>query len=348
MSINRTDRLQGTGPLTARSAGTRPLNPAEVQPANLAPQRQAMGTDQIALRDGNNSSLGLKKAATETFDTTVNVAQAGLAALTGSAAYVVVKEGLKVKSKVDEIKKLMDAVPLTERSSSLVTRLQRGVADYSAEVAKKTFGSGPVDPSKLKLDTIGKVSEGIRVVSGLQSLTRLPKTVGALRDGATPVELANLASDGMNVVRGADSALKLARNLKVGFIPAKMAPGFSAAAGAADAVRRINNLRNWNELETKDKIANVAYLAADLADVAGAVPVLYPVTKVVSAGLTLVGMAAENWGAITKAAGKVADVAKNVAGSLDRVDDVAKDAVDAVASGAKKAASKVKDFFGGL
>lgn len=350
MSINRTDRLQGTGPLNARSAGTKPLNPADITPAEVAPkpQKQQMGTDQISLRSNGETTVGMAKKATDSFNQGVGLAEAGLAALTGSAAYVAVKEGLKVKSKVDEIKKLMDAVPLAERSSSLTTRLQRGVQAYSEEVAKRTFTGGPVDPSKLKLNTLGKVSEGIRVVSAVQSLSRLPGTIGSLRDGATAVELANLASDGLNVVRGADSALKLAKNLKVGFIPAKMAPGFSAAAGAADAVRRINNLRNWNELSTQDKVANIAYLAADVADVAGAVPVLYPVTKVISAGLTLVGMAAENWGAITKAAGKVADVAKSVASNLDKVDDVARDVGEAVVGGAKKAVSKVKDFFGGL
>jgi hypothetical protein len=341
MSINRTDRLQGTGRLNAPNAGTKPLNPADLQQAAIAPAKPRMGTDQIAL---GGAEPGAPRKTTEKIQASFGLAEAAVATLTGSAAYMAVKEGLKIKSQVSEIQKLMEKVPVGEGGSGLVSRLQRGVKAYSDEVVHRTFGGGPVDASKLKLKGLDRLGEGVRVVGAVQSLTRLPGTIASLKDGAAPVELANLASDSMNVVRGADSALKLARGLKVGFIPAKMAPGFSAAAGAADAVRRINKLKDWNQLETKDKIANMAYLAADVADVAGAVPVLYPVTKVLSAGLTLVGMAAENWGAIKNVAGKVADVVSNV----DKIDDVARDVGHAVADGAKKAAGKVKDFFGGF
>lgn len=329
MALNRTDRLSGTQPLQNRTAGTRPL--AAPEPAAQAPKPGArMATDQIALQTGDFDLPAPDPSVV------AQVAAGGLAVVTGSAAYNVLKNSLSVKKRVEAIQRLTDNIDL-RASGPLKDRIVQGARTYAAHA---NAPGGAIKPLK----GIDRVSEGIRVLSGAQSALRLKSSILALRDGATPRELANLASDSLNSMRGADALLKVARGLKVGFLPTKLMPGLSAAAGLADAVRRVDNLSNWGELSTKDKIANVAYLAADVADIAGAVPILFPFTKVISAGLSLVGMAAENWDTLKNVAGKAAGFA---ARAVQEPAEVAGEVADAVVDVGKKAVDAVKNVFSG-
>jgi hypothetical protein len=180
---------------------------------------------------------------------------------------------------------------------------------------------------------LGKVSSGIRVLGGINAATKLKGDIGDLRHGVTLGKANKLAGDMLTTVRGADEAVKLVKG--AGFIGKRIAPGLSVAADASDAINRVQNLSHWNKLSTKDKIANTAYLAGDVADAVGTV---FPPAKVVGAGLTLVAMGAENFPAIKHGAGVAVHAVEHVASSAEHE----------ASHIAHKAVDKVKHFFHGL
>lgn len=338
MAINRTDRLQGTGHLRPQAAGTRPL---QAEPAQLEATRQA-GTDRLVRREPNEAvTQGL------------TLAQGAVAALTGSAAYVMVRNTLSVKKKIEDIQRFTSHLDLRGLPVGAVRdRLVNGARNFAEQSMNK-----PLDPLK-KLGKLERVGEGMRVVSGIDAALKFPGTLMKLRDGATLPELADVGSKGLNIVRGADSAIKVIKGVRGGFIPMKMAPGISAVAGAFETVHRGNKLINeWGTMPANQKIANMAYMASGIADMIGVIPVAYPFTKVISAGLSLVGMAAENWGTIKKVGGTVLNAvgeafkrgpAGLVAVAAPAVGEAIGGAVSAVKETGKTLLDGAKKLFGGL
>lgn len=271
----------------------------------------------------------------------------GVAAVTQSTAYQAVKDTLSVKKKVEDIQKTYSQV------STTVAAVRESGGSIREAMEKL---SAPKPPSVRPLDTLGKVNGVIRVTGGVQSAFNLARDIESFKDGVTLKEATSAAGNGLNVLRGADEAVKLVRGTTAGVL-GRLAPGVSIAASSVDAVRRINNLTNWNELSTKDKISNVAYLLGDAADIAGN---FFPPAKAVAAGLSLVGMAAENWDTLSQWGSQATALTGRVAGAVvDNIGEAASNAVDAVKDTAKdlvegakervgKIAEGVRNIFGGL
>lgn len=281
----------------------------------------------------------------EKADKAMAVTAGAVGVVTGNAAYRAVKDSLSVQKKVQDIQKTVATVNDVVKATG---------GDAKAALSKL---SEQRPPSVKPLDTLGKVNGVIRVTGGVQSALKLKDDVKNLLDGdITAKDATSLVKDAAGALRGADEATKLVQGTTKGFL-GKMAPGVGLVASTADAVHRIDNLRNWDNLSTKDKVANVAYLVGDAADIVGN---FFPPARAVGAGLALVGMAAENWDSVKAVGGKIADGAVAAAKAVDRavdkaVDatvDKAKEVASDVAEGAKKVAGAVtggiKKVFGGL
>lgn len=252
----------------------------------------------------------------------------GVAAVTGNEVYSTLKNSLSVQKKAKDIQ---GAVAKVQETVAQVKQAGGTAKDALAKLSEKK------PPSVRPLDNMGRLNSAIRVTGGIQSALKLKDDVKNLMDGdITAKDVTSLVKDGAGALRGADEGLKLVQGTTKGFL-GKMAPGVGLVASTADAVHRIDNLRNWGELSTQDKVANVAYLVGDAADIVGN---FFPPAKAVGAGLALVGMAAENWGSITSAAGKVAGGVATAAKAVDRAVDAA---VDATVDQAKEVVSNVAD-----
>lgn len=217
--------------------------------------------------------------------------QAGVAALVGSGVFITGAELVKLKKGIEDVRKLrakMDKARLTG-ADRLRDRFQEGVKAYNAHQ------KAPENALK-SLSKLDKLDNGIRVLSGVSAGFEIKDSFKALADGATTVEVATLAGDALSILRGSDAMLKLVKNAKLGLIPLKMAPGVSAAAGLADAVKRWDKLSTgYEKLTPTDRFAHTSFLVSDVADMLGVIPAAYPFTKLVAGGFALVGLAAENW-----------------------------------------------------
>jgi hypothetical protein len=177
--------------------------------------------------------------------------------------------------------------------------------------------------------------------------------VAALGDGASAKELATVAGDALGTLRGADEAVKLFKGSTVGFLGAKVNPAISIGADAADAVKRVSELKgNWSKMSAKDKIANFASLGGDVTDAVGSGLIMSGVgapigvaLKAVGAGLSLVSLGVQNFDAIktgvSKAAGAVEHVAEGAA-------NVVSDGAHAVAHAAESVKDKAKSVLSSL
>lgn len=267
-------------------------------------------------------NLDLGKAPWEKANKAVALAATGVAALTGASAYQHLKNAVSVKKKAEDIQ-------------DTVAKLRAATQGVKGDALNKVKGSGILNG---KTGTALAKADGVmKVVGGVKSALNLKNSIGALRDGATKQEIVTASRDALGTLRGVDAVAKLAGK---GSIIGKFNPAVAVAAASADIADRALKMKNFDKMSTKDKIANVAGMAASVADIVGAVtppPVKFAAMGV-SAGLSLVALGAENFDRVKAGAKKVAAVA-------DR-------AVDAVSEKANEVKNKVADFgkkiFGGL
>lgn len=248
-------------------------------------------------------------------------AAAGLVgAVAGSAVYQNAKNMMSVKKKVEDVRETVGKL-----------RGAGQAADEAGSIGKA-------------FSTANKVT---KVVSGVQSALDLPHAIGSLKDGASKEELITLSKDVLGTTRGVEAVANLGGKSVLG----KFNPVVAVAGAVTDGADRINKLKDWGNLSTKDKISNIAGLGADVADVIGAVtpPPIKFAAMGISAGLGLVSLGAQNWDKISGAAGTavhaVGDAAKEVG---HEVAEKATEAVHTVTETAHKAVDKVKSIFHGL
>ncbi|HEY9721251.1 MAG TPA: hypothetical protein V6D47_04510 [Oscillatoriaceae cyanobacterium] len=270
------------------------------------------------------------------------VAKAATGVVAGSAAYKLVKDSLSAKGKIGDLMKA---------HSAITSHLKGG---------EPTGGSGPTSNFKT-LSTLGKVTSGVRVISGLDAAADLPGAFSAVAHGPTVGNVSHLAGDALNTLRGADEGVKLVNSLRgasaVGFLSPKMNPVLSIAGDAADAAGRIDNLaHNWGKMSTSDKIGNVAGAAGDVADAAGSALMLAPppadvagvALKGVGAGLQLVSMGAKYLPAAGHLAGEAAQAVGHAASTAEHaVAHAADDVGHAVSGAAKDVGHAISHIFSG-
>jgi hypothetical protein len=278
-------------------------------------------------------------------DTLIKGAGLVVGGVVGNEAFQLVKSSLSARNKVNQIKDLTQKiVEAKQEASDSVT-----AAGATAEGLKKAAVDATKAPEAAKLDKFGKINSGLSIVTGVNSALHLRHSVAALKDGASATELANVAGDALGTLRGADEAVKLVKGSTVGFLGAKVNPAISIGADAADAVKRVSELKdNWSKMSAKDKIANFASLGGDVTDAVGSGLIMSGVgapigvaLKAVGAGLSLVSLGVQNFDAIKHGAGKAADAVEHVAeGAAHAVQDVG----HSVKEGAKKVLSSLNPF----
>lgn len=273
-------------------------------------------------------------------DTLLKGASLAVGGLVGSGAFQVIKGSLSARNKVNQIKDLTQKIVEVKKE----TPGQVTAAGATAEALKQAAGDATKAREAARLDKFGKINSGLSIVTGVNSVLHLRHSVAALKDGATPAELATVAGDALGSLRGADEAVKLFKGSTVGFLGAKVNPVISIGADAADAVKRVSDLKaNWSKMSTKDKIANFASLGGDVTDAVGSGLIMSGVgapvgvaVKAVGAGLSLVSLGVQNFDAIktgvTKAAGAVEHVAESAAHTVEHAVDTVKDKAKSVLS----------------
>jgi hypothetical protein len=314
----------------AAEAAKRAAEAARARAAEAAAKRAAESAQKAAQEAGRHTGrltdtaqkMDLGKTPWEKGEKVLGAAAAGVAALTGATAYRNIKDAISVKKKADDVKETVSK--LRDVIKGGTGALKGGGASTLGKVLTKTDGT-------------------MKVVGGVKSALNLKNSLGALRDGVTKEELITASRDVLGTVRGVDSAVKLAGK---GGILGKFNPVVAVAAATTDIADRANKLKNWNQMSTKDKVANIAGLGASVADIVGAVtppPVKFAAMGV-SAGLSLVTLGAENFDKISAGAKKVAAVADK---AVDAVADKAKETVDDVKNAGKKALDFGKKVFSG-
>lgn len=329
-----------TGRLNAEAAAREAARRAAAEAAKRAAEAARAAAAAAAAKKAAEAAAAAKKAAEAAkkhtgrlaveakkmnlgkapWENATKLAATGVAALTGATAYRAVKDLNSVKKKTEDIQ---DTVAKLRAAA-------QGQKDLDS-----VKGTGILNGKTGKV--LAKADGVMKVVGGVQSALNLKNSLGALKDGATKDELVQAGRDVLGTVRGADAVGKMAG--KGSFI-GKFNPAVAVAGASLDIANRANKLKNWDKMSTKDKVANIAGMAASVADIVGAVtppPVKFAAMGV-SAGLSLVSLGAEKFDSVKKGA-KVA--AKAVTESVDRT-------VDAVKDAGAKVADLGKKIFGGL
>lgn len=309
----------------AEEAAKRAAEAAAKRAAEEAAKRTAAAAEREAASPNRTSKFSLGELGKLPWEHVSPAAADAVGLVTGAGGYVLLKNSLSVQKKVEDIRKTVNTV-----STAVQTARQTGESALA-----KLSETRP--PSVKPLDALGRVNSAVKMFGGLQSATRLQQDFKNLTDGEiTMRDATSAAKDVLGTVRGADEAVKFFQGTTKGVL-GKMAPGIGIAASVADAAHRIDQLSKWNELSTKDKVANVAYLVGDAADVVGN---FFPPAKAVGAGMALVGMGAENWDTLKEWGSTAGDVA-GTAGRF--VGQTASRAADAVADTAKEVVGDVKE-----
>jgi hypothetical protein len=266
---------QGSPQPSSDPTGAGPSPAAPLPQVRTAP----LGTDQLRLQDnqGQNRATTLLKGA--------GVLATGVA---GSVIFKTLKDSVSVKKKVKSIQDLTEAITNAKASgTTLGTAAMSGAGDLAA---RQLSGKGG------QLSGISKVNAGLSIVRGVAGIADLPRALGALKDGISFKKLIDVTSDSLGGLSGADEAVKLVTNSKVGFLGAKVNPFIGMAFDGFDAVRRIGDLKHWSKLTAKDRIADFTFLGGDALDGVGSAMMLTPaapiglILKGVGAGISVIGL----------------------------------------------------------
>lgn len=127
-------------------------------------------------------------------------------------------------------------------------------------------------------------------------IVALRQTIEALEDKQIPAKLSALTNRITELVPGSDGVLKLGADASKRMIVNSLNPMLAISIAAKESAEKIDTLKKWNELSTRERMAATAGLSANLAEIIGAVtppPVCFG-AQVAAAGLTLVSLATDH------------------------------------------------------
>jgi hypothetical protein len=144
-------------------------------------------------------------------------------------------------------------------------------------------------------------ARGERLEAALASMGEAPRLAAAraaLEDGQAARRLAALAKGVRALVPDAPTLGALAKEGARQAAMNTLNPALAASLAAADATKRVRILARWSTLPPEARVATVAALGADMADVLGAIapPPTNAAAAAMGAGLALVAIAADPQG----------------------------------------------------
>jgi hypothetical protein len=137
----------------------------------------------------------------------------------------------------------------------------------------------------------------------------LRQTIEALDDKQIPAKLSALTAKVTDLVPGSDGVVRLGADVGKRMIVNSLNPMLALSIAAKESAEKIDTLKKWNDLSTKERMAATAGLSANLAEIIGAVtppPVNFG-AQVAAAGLTLVSLATEHSDTIEDVGSRVAN-----------------------------------------
>jgi hypothetical protein len=156
---------------------------------------------------------------------------------------------------------------------------------------------------------------------GEKGAVKLRQSLKALEDKALPGKLSALA-DSVNKLlpEGSEHYAKLGADVGKQVLMNNLNPVLAVSMAVKESAERLEKLKDWDKLSNKERVANMAMLSSNMAEILGAVtppPVNFGV-QVMGAGMLLVGLASEHSEAvedIAKVAGanKVAEAGTQIA-----------------------------------
>lgn len=149
----------------------------------------------------------------------------------------------------------------------------------------------------------------VEAALGLDGAIALRQTIEALEDKTVSTKLAALTDRVTELVPGQhEGVAKLGVDVGKRMLVNNLNPVLALTVAAKESAERIDTLKKWNELSTKERMAATAGLSANLAEILGAVtppPVNFG-AQIAAAGLTLVSLATDHSDAIEDVATKAA------------------------------------------
>ncbi|MDB5101964.1 MAG: hypothetical protein JWM80_6385 [Cyanobacteria bacterium RYN_339] len=181
--------------------------------------------------------------------------------------------------------------------------------------AKQQKG-GPSGTKKLD-----KLERSVAGALGEKGALKLRQSLKALEDKALPGKLSALADQVNKLLpEGSEHYARLGAEVGKQVIMNNLNPVLAVSMAVKESADRLEKLKDWDKLSNRERVANMALLTSNMAEILGAVtppPVNFGV-QVMGAGLLLVGMASEHSEVVedlAKAAGggKVAEAGNQIA-----------------------------------
>jgi hypothetical protein len=171
---------------------------------------------------------------------------------------------------------------------------------------RKQLGTGRLDgPGP---DGHAKLEKMVEAALGAEGAISLRATIEALEDRAVSSKLAALTDRVSELVPGNEGMIKLGADVGKRALVNSLNPVLALSIAAKESAEKIDTLRKWNDLSTKERMAATAGLSANLAEILGAVtppPVCFG-AQVAAVGLTLVSLATDHSDTIEDVAAKAA------------------------------------------
>ena len=166
-------------------------------------------------------------------------------------------------------------------------------------------GTGRLDPAEAGGARLERMVEA---ALGFDGAIALRQTIEALDDKGMSAKLSNLTDRVTDLVPGHEGVAKLGMDVGKRMLVNNLNPVLALSVAAKESAEKIDTLKKWNELSTKERMAATAGLSANLAEILGAVtppPVNFG-AQIAAAGLTLVSLATDHSDTIEDVANKAA------------------------------------------
>lgn len=168
----------------------------------------------------------------------------------------------------------------------------------------------PRGTGRLDVGDVGpaKLEKMVEAALGLDGAIALRATIEALEDKTVSTKLTALTDKVTELVPGHEGVAKLGVDVGKRMLVNNLNPVLALTVAAKESAEKIDTLKKWNELSTKERMAATAGLSANLAEIIGAVtppPVNFG-AQIAAAGLTLVSLATDHSDTIEDVAAKAA------------------------------------------
>lgn len=185
-------------------------------------------------------------------------------------------------------------------------RLQHlALRQQQQQQAQPVRGTGRLDPAEAGGARLERMVEA---ALGIDGAIALRQTIEALDDKGMSTKLSALTDRVTELVPGHEGMAKLGVDVGKRMLVNNLNPVLALTVAAKESAEKIDTLKKWNELSTKERMAATAGLSANLAEILGAVtppPVNFG-AQIAAAGLTLVSLATDHSDAIEDVATKAA------------------------------------------